>query len=176
VHLSYQHKSIIVGECIRSCFQAIGTSTYESNYIVCFKCFLIVDVCYISYGGFQTKVYKLIAVIVYARLKKKKKKLVHCENTISSISLRSQYVFYRDGGLIILFVLMRQPSQPCRYWYFGCRFCRYRYWLVHLVYEMLWLKHIATVINQGFMGSPHFGYFILWLVSYVVYVFVEPVF
>jgi hypothetical protein len=45
---------------------------YESNYIVCFKCFLIVGVCYISYGGFQTKVYKLVAVIVYARLKRNK--------------------------------------------------------------------------------------------------------
>jgi hypothetical protein len=72
MHLSYKRKSIIVGVCIRSCFQAIGTSMYESNYIVCFKCFLIVGVCYISYGGFQTKVYKLVAVIVYARLKRNK--------------------------------------------------------------------------------------------------------
>jgi hypothetical protein len=71
VHLSYQHKSIIVGEFIRGCVQAIGTSTYGSNYIVCFKCFLIVGVRYISYGSFQTKVYKLVAGIVYARLKEK---------------------------------------------------------------------------------------------------------
>jgi hypothetical protein len=71
VHLSYQHKSIIVGGCIRSCFQAIGTFTYGYNYIVCFKCFLIVGICYISYEGFQAKVYKLVAVIVYARLKRK---------------------------------------------------------------------------------------------------------
>jgi len=62
---------IIVGEFIRGCFQANGTSTYGSNYIVCFKCFLIVGVYYISYGGFQTKFYKLVAVIVYARLKRK---------------------------------------------------------------------------------------------------------
>jgi len=44
-----------------------GTSTYKLCCIVCFKCFLLVGVCYISYGGFQTKVYKkLMAVIVYA--------------------------------------------------------------------------------------------------------------
>jgi hypothetical protein len=36
-----------------------------------FKCFLIVGVRYISYGGFQTKVYKLVAVIVYPGLEKK---------------------------------------------------------------------------------------------------------
>jgi hypothetical protein len=57
---------------MRSCFQAIRTSTYGFNYIVCFKCFLIVGVRYINYGGFQTKVHKLVAVIVYARLKRKK--------------------------------------------------------------------------------------------------------
>jgi hypothetical protein len=99
MHLSYQHKSIIVGECIRSCFQAIGTSTYESNYIVCFKCFLIVDVCYISYGGFQTKVYKIDGC--YNVRETKEKRLVLCENLVSLISLRSQYVLYGDGGLII---------------------------------------------------------------------------
>jgi hypothetical protein len=71
MHLSYQHKSIIVDGCVRSCFQAIGTSTYGSNYIVCFKRFLVVGVRYISYGGFQTKFYKLVAVIVCARLKRK---------------------------------------------------------------------------------------------------------
>jgi hypothetical protein len=36
-----------------------GTSTYKLSYIVCFKCFLLVSVCYISYEGFQTKVYKI---------------------------------------------------------------------------------------------------------------------
>jgi hypothetical protein len=49
----------------------VVASTYGSNYIVCFKCFLIVGVCYISYGSFQTKVYKLVAVIECARLKMK---------------------------------------------------------------------------------------------------------
>jgi hypothetical protein len=62
-------KVFIVGGCIRSCFQAIGTSAYGSNYIVCFNYFLIVGVRYISYRGFQTKFYKLVVVIVYARLK-----------------------------------------------------------------------------------------------------------
>jgi hypothetical protein len=71
VHLSYQHKSIIVGGFIRSYVQANGTPTYGSNYIVYFKCFLIVGVCYISYGGFQTKFYKLVTVIVNVRLKRK---------------------------------------------------------------------------------------------------------
>jgi len=36
-----------------------GTSTYKLSFVVCFKCFLLVGVCYISYGGFQTKVYKI---------------------------------------------------------------------------------------------------------------------
>jgi len=46
-----------------------GTSTYNLSCIVCFKCFLLVGVCCISYGSFQTKVYKLVAVVVYARVK-----------------------------------------------------------------------------------------------------------
>jgi hypothetical protein len=65
----------------------IGTSIYVRSYIVCFKCFLLVGVCYISYEDFQTKVYKLVAVIVYARLKKER--LVICENLVNSIPLRS---------------------------------------------------------------------------------------
>jgi hypothetical protein len=36
-----------------------GTSTYKLSCVICFKCFLLVGVCYISYGGFQTKVYKI---------------------------------------------------------------------------------------------------------------------
>jgi hypothetical protein len=51
--------------------ELLRATTYRSNYIICFKCFLIVNVRYISYGVFQTKAYKLVAVIVYARLKKK---------------------------------------------------------------------------------------------------------
>jgi len=47
-----------------------GTSTYNLSCIVYFKCFLLVGVCCISYGDFQIKVYKLVDVIVYARLKK----------------------------------------------------------------------------------------------------------
>jgi hypothetical protein len=56
MHLSYQHKSITVDGYVLSCLQANGTPTYESNYIVCFKYFLIVGVCYISYGGFSIKI------------------------------------------------------------------------------------------------------------------------
>jgi hypothetical protein len=48
-----------------------GSSTYNLNYIVCFKRFLLVDVCYIIYGGFQIKFIKLVADIVYTRLKRK---------------------------------------------------------------------------------------------------------
>jgi hypothetical protein len=113
VYLSYQHKSITIGGCIRSCFKAIETSTYESNYIVCFKYFLIVGVCYISYGDFQTKFYKIGGC--YSVRETKKKKLVLCENSVSLISLRSWYVLYGDGGLIIPPVWMRQPPQPCRF-------------------------------------------------------------
>jgi hypothetical protein len=36
-----------------------GTSMYKLSCVVCFKCFLLVGVCYINYGGFQTKVYKI---------------------------------------------------------------------------------------------------------------------
>jgi hypothetical protein len=93
VHLNYQHKSIIVGGFIRGCVQAIRTSTYESNYIVCFKYFLIASVRHISYGSFQAKVYKLVVVIVYVRLKRKK--LVLCENSVSLISLRFRYYVLR---------------------------------------------------------------------------------
>jgi len=68
-----KYKSFIVGKNVCSSFQGgmTGTSIYVRSYIVCFKCFLLVGVCYISYGDFQTKVYKLVAVIVYAWLKMK---------------------------------------------------------------------------------------------------------
>jgi hypothetical protein len=89
MHLSYQHKRIIVDGCVRSCFRVIGTSTYGSNYIVCFKCFLIVGVCYISYGGFQTKVYKLVVVIVYARLKRKSWFIAKTQFNITKVSVLS---------------------------------------------------------------------------------------
>jgi len=52
--------------------------------------------------------------------------------------------------------LVLKSAQPKRL-YFGCRFCRYRYWLVHLSYGMLWLEHIAIVISHGLIGSPHLG-------------------
>jgi hypothetical protein len=41
------------------------TSTYKLNCVVCFKCFLLVGVFYIIYGGFKQKFIKLVAVIVY---------------------------------------------------------------------------------------------------------------
>jgi len=99
---------------------------------------------------FQTKVYKIGSC--YSARKIIKEKLVHCENLVSLISLRSRYVLYWDGGLILSLVRMWQPPQPYRHWCFGCRFCGYRYWLVHLVYGMLWLEHIATIISLRLMG------------------------
>jgi hypothetical protein len=48
-----------------------GNSTYNLSYIVCFKRFLLVGVCYISYRGFQIKFIKLVANIVYTRLERK---------------------------------------------------------------------------------------------------------
>jgi hypothetical protein len=116
---------------------------------------------------FQTRVYKNGSC--YIARKTIKEKLVHCENSISLISLRSRYVLYWDGGLIIPLVRMRQPPQSCRYWCFGCRFCGYRYWFIHLAYGMLWLEHIATVISHGLMGSPHSGYFIYGLCLTCIY-------
>jgi len=54
---------------------------------LCFKCFLLVGVCYISYGGFQIKVYKIGGC--YSVRMTRKKKLVLCENSVNSIPLRS---------------------------------------------------------------------------------------
>jgi hypothetical protein len=64
-----------------------GTSTYKLSCVVCFKCFLLVDVCYISYGGFQTKAYKIGSC--YSVRMTKNEKLVLCENLVNSIPLRS---------------------------------------------------------------------------------------
>jgi hypothetical protein len=47
------------------------TSTYKLSYVVCFKCFLLVGVRYICYGGFSNKSLLLVAVIVYVWLKMK---------------------------------------------------------------------------------------------------------
>jgi hypothetical protein len=52
-----------------------------------FKCFLLVGVYYISYGGFQTKVYKIGGC--YSVHMTKKEKLVLCKNSVNSIPLRS---------------------------------------------------------------------------------------
>jgi len=64
-----------------------GTSTYKLNCVVCFRCFLLVGVCYISYGGFQTKVYKIGGC--YSVRMTKKEKSVLCENSANSRPLRS---------------------------------------------------------------------------------------
>jgi len=108
-------------------------------------------------GSFQTKVYKIGSC--YSACKTIKEKLVHCENSVSLISLRSRYVLYWDGGLIIPPVRIRQPPQSYRQWCFGCRFSGYRWRLAYLAYEMVWLEHIATVINHRLMGSPLFWIF-----------------
>jgi len=52
-----------------------------------FKCFLLVGVCYVSYVGFQTKVYKIGGC--YSVRMTKKEKLVLCKNSVNSIPLRS---------------------------------------------------------------------------------------
>jgi hypothetical protein len=65
------------------------TSTYKLSCVTCFKCFLLVGVCYISYEGFQTKVYKIGGC--YSVRMTKMEKLVFCENSVSLIPLRSRY-------------------------------------------------------------------------------------
>jgi hypothetical protein len=62
------------------------TSMYKLSCVVCFKCFLLVGICYISYGGFQTKVYKIGGY--YSVRMTKKEKLIICENSVNSIPLR----------------------------------------------------------------------------------------
>jgi hypothetical protein len=52
-----------------------GTSTYKLSCVVWFKCFLLVGVCYISYGGFQTKVYKIGGCNSVRMTRKEKSKL-----------------------------------------------------------------------------------------------------
>jgi hypothetical protein len=64
-----------------------GTSTYKLSCIVCFKCFLLVDVCYISYECFQIKLYKIGGC--YSVRMTRNEKLVLRENSVNSIPLRS---------------------------------------------------------------------------------------
>jgi hypothetical protein len=52
-----------------------------------FKCFLLVGVSYISYGSFQTKVYKIGGC--YSVRMTKNEKLVLCKNSVNNIPLRS---------------------------------------------------------------------------------------
>jgi hypothetical protein len=63
------------------------TSTYKLSCVVCFKYFLVVGVRYISYGGFQTKAYKIGGC--YSVRMTSNEKLVLCENSVNSIPLRS---------------------------------------------------------------------------------------
>jgi apolipoprotein N-acyltransferase len=72
----------------------IGTSIYVHNYIVCFKCFLLVVVCFISYEGFQTKDYKLVAVIMYVKLKKEMK---------SWFFAKTQWIVYLWGVSVFIY-------------------------------------------------------------------------
>jgi hypothetical protein len=60
-----------------------GTFTHKLSCVVCFECFLLVGVCCISYGGFQTKVYKIGGC--YSIRMTRKEKLVLCENSVNNI-------------------------------------------------------------------------------------------
>jgi hypothetical protein len=72
-----------------------GTSTYKLNCVVCFKCFLIASVCYISYECFLIKVYKLVAIIVYAWLEKK-----------SWFFAKTQWIVYLWGLSVFIYAKM----------------------------------------------------------------------
>jgi hypothetical protein len=63
------------------------TSTYKLSCIVCFKCLLLISVCYIRYRGFQIKVYKIGGC--YSVRMIRKEKLVLYENSVNIILLRS---------------------------------------------------------------------------------------
>jgi hypothetical protein len=58
-----------------------------------FKGFILVSVCYISYGGFQTKVYKIGGC--YSVHMTKNEKLILYENSVSLIPLWSRYYLQR---------------------------------------------------------------------------------
>jgi hypothetical protein len=62
------------------------TSMYNFSCKICFKYFLLVGVCYINYGGFQTKVFKIGGC--YSVCMTKNEKLVLCENSVNSIHLK----------------------------------------------------------------------------------------
>jgi hypothetical protein len=64
-----------------------GTSTYKLSYVLWFKCFLLASVYYISYEGFQTKIYKIGGC--YSIRMTRKERLVLCENSVNSIPMRS---------------------------------------------------------------------------------------
>jgi hypothetical protein len=64
-----------------------GTFTSKFSCVICFECFLLVGVCYISYRGFQTKVYKISGC--YNVCMTRKEKLVLCENSMNNIPMRS---------------------------------------------------------------------------------------
>jgi len=142
-----------------------GISMYNLNCIVCFKCFLIVGVYCISYRCFQRqKCIKLIVVIVSVRLKRKK--LVLCENSVSLISLRSRYVLYWDGELILSLIWMWPAPQLYRCCSFGCRYIRGGGWSSGVVSGVLRLKLTATVVMCWTMGFL-FCIFCIWLVTCV---------
>jgi hypothetical protein len=157
VHLICQHKSIIVGGCVRSFFQANGTSTYGSNYIVCFKYFLIVSVQYISYGGFQIKIYKLVAVIVYARLKSKSWFIAKTHLVQYHWGLG---IMYWDGELIISPIRMWQPPQLYRWCPFDYRYTWLKGGPRGYVFGILRLKHSATVVLSWTIKFTLLGYFV----------------
>jgi hypothetical protein len=124
-----------------------GTSIYVHSYIVYFKCFLLVGVCYIIYRGFfKQKSIKLVAVITYARLERivgSLQKLSQFNTTEVSVlcteTVNSFFHLYECGI----------PSQPYRWCSFGYRYSNRSWRSCSNVIGMLWLKLATTVVIAG---------------------------
>jgi hypothetical protein len=128
----------------------VGTSTYGSNYIVCFKCFLIFGVRYISYQGFQTKFYKFVAVIVYASLKRKSWFIAKTQFNITEVSV----LYTKTMNLLFHLYGCDKPPQPYRWCSFGCKYSGCSWWCCKCALGILWSKLAVTVVIVGPWASP----------------------
>jgi len=167
VHVSLSHRSksiyIVDGSICRS-FQGgmSRTSIYVHTCIVCFNVFLKVGVYCISYMCFWK--INVIRLGSYYCKRNTKEKSVICEISVISILLRSRYVSYWDGELIISPIQMWLTPQPYRCYSFGCRYTWGGWRSSSSVFEILRLKPNATVVMCRTMGVHYFVHFVygLW--------------
>jgi len=98
--------------------------------------------------GFQTKVYKLVAVIVYARLKMKSWFFAKTQWIVYLWGL-SVFIYAKTVGSLFHLYGCGKPPQPYRWCFFGCRYSGCSWWCCRSVLEILWLKLTALVVSGG---------------------------